>query len=474
MTGIRNLNYLRNKDPKLFETLSDIIQQHSNLTEQVNGNSTGQPLAPPNVAGVTVTAQNGHFNVAIQDQGKIYRDVHYYVEHADNPSFANPQIIHLGHSRNHDIYLGNVTRYFRAYSAYASSAAGDPAYHGSPIAPLPVVGGGADPGPLFQQSEGSGTGTRGQGLSGPGPVPFRSTTGVPPTRGENTGPTGGSGSSNFVSLASAGVPSGIPSLGGGGSSSLNPISVTQAGLAALAATLGTNNVGQPAYVTDYDHTLYWTGTGWTFRNGDRSAFIQGFLVDPTPTTGWHLCDGSSVSYLNSDGTLTAGYVLPDMVSTSAQAAYFKMGSPATASTVAAVAPTLAMNSYTPVGTISTPTFSGTPFTPSGTISTPTFSGNPLTPSGSVTINNTTLLTALVFAGTITAVTQAIHNHTASFTGNSVTPTGTISTPTFSGNSVTPAGTISTPIFSGTPATLTGTISATGEPQNLILRPWFRV
>jgi len=184
--SVRNLDYLRQKDPRLYEALSDIIQQHRTLVEQVNGNSNGAPLPPPSIAGMKVTANNGHFNIAIQDGGKIYRDVHYYVEHADNPNFTNPSIIHLGHTRNHDIYLGNVTRYWRAYSSYSSSPPGVPAYHGSRRSPIAVVGGGNDAGPMFQPSEGSGTGGRGQGLSGPGPVPFRSDTGVPPIRGEKS------------------------------------------------------------------------------------------------------------------------------------------------------------------------------------------------------------------------------------------------------------------------------------------------
>lgn len=190
MAQIRNLDYLRSlasKDfpdlgAKLYEALTDLNQQHQNLVQQVNGNGSGQPAAPPQINGLSVTAQNGHFSIAIQDNNDIYRDVHYYVEHADNPAFTNPQVIHLGHTRNHTFFAGNVTRYFRAYSAYASSPAGKAVYHGSQVAPLPVSGGGAIGGPSYTDSQGSGTGAAGQGLSGPGPVPFRTSNGVPPKR----------------------------------------------------------------------------------------------------------------------------------------------------------------------------------------------------------------------------------------------------------------------------------------------------
>ena len=182
---IRNLDFIRQLPEwgaKLYEALSDLNGQHQTLAQQVNGNGQGAPTPPPAIAGVNVTGQNGHFDIAINDPSPIYRDVHYYVEHADNPHFVNPSIIHLGHTRNHNVFLGNATRYFRAYSAYASSAPGAPAYHGGAAAPAPVSGGGSVGPPPFQKSQGSGTGAPGQGLSGPGPIPFRSATGAAPSR----------------------------------------------------------------------------------------------------------------------------------------------------------------------------------------------------------------------------------------------------------------------------------------------------
>lgn len=87
-----------------------------------------------------------------------------------------------------------------------------------------------------------------------------------------------------------------------------------------------------------------------------------------------------------------------------------------------------------------------------------------------------------------------------FTGNALTPTGTVSAPTFIGNaaaltttlftpvalatpaltsidgsatSYTPSGTNSAPTFTGAPVTPTGTISATAEPRKIVRRPFFR-
>ena len=180
---IKNGDWIRaNMDPRVYEALQDLDQRHQTLAQQVNGNSTGQPSAPPAIQSLKVTAANGHFTAAITDNGPIYRGIQYYLEHADNPNFSNAQQIHLGDVRNHTVFLGNVTRYWRAYSSYSSSPSGAPVYHGSQVRPAAVSGGGTISGPPFQVSQGSGTGSPGVGLSGPGPIPFRSAKGVPPVR----------------------------------------------------------------------------------------------------------------------------------------------------------------------------------------------------------------------------------------------------------------------------------------------------
>lgn len=185
MPSIRNLEWLRSlKDigARMYEIVSDLDGQHSALASQVNGSGQGLPKAPPSIAGLTVTGQNGHFNIAIHDQGPVYRGINYFVEHADNAHFTNPHVIDLGASRNHNVFLGNTTRYWRAYSSYAGSPPGKPAYHGSQIAPTPVQGGGSVGSPSFTLSSGSGTGAVGAGLQGPGVAPYRSPTGLPPKR----------------------------------------------------------------------------------------------------------------------------------------------------------------------------------------------------------------------------------------------------------------------------------------------------
>lgn len=78
------------------------------------------------------------------------------------------------------------------------------------------------------------------------------------------------------------------------------LQVTQADL----PTLGQASAGTLVYVTDYAHLLMWTGTGWVWAPGEiGSGYILPFLAGAGPGTGWHACDGSQQSVLQSDGTL---------------------------------------------------------------------------------------------------------------------------------------------------------------------------
>lgn len=104
----------------------------------------------------------------------------------------------------------------------------------------------------------------------------------------------------------------------------------QSTIAALVATLGTDDAGLQIDVTDYAHVLRWSGVALAWDNpDDYSGYIAGFLVDPL-LVGWQLCDGTAaVPYLKMDGTI--GTVnLPDLTSSGAAAAYLKFGSPASA------------------------------------------------------------------------------------------------------------------------------------------------
>ncbi len=188
---LKNLAYLRairlpdapDFGMKLFELITSMATGVNNIEQQTNSNATGQPQPPPAVSALHVTAENGHFQIAINHEGaEFFRSPKYFVEHSETPDFKNPHIMDLGATRNITKFFGNTTLYFRAYAAYSASHPGPTVYHGDAGQPRPVTGGGIIPGPQFSQSQGSGTGTPGQGMTGPGMTPYRTKTGAPPTR----------------------------------------------------------------------------------------------------------------------------------------------------------------------------------------------------------------------------------------------------------------------------------------------------
>lgn len=170
-----NLPYIRRIPiigARLYEALNAVQTQSQATEQQTNANPSGQPAPPPAINGVHVsTGPGGEFQIAITDNGQVARGVNYWVEHADDPSFTNPHVIDLGQSRNHSVYLGSQSLYWRAYSSYIASGASPAAYHGDAAQPLPVTGGVVG---ARAPSMGAGTGAPAQGLHGPGPVPMRS------------------------------------------------------------------------------------------------------------------------------------------------------------------------------------------------------------------------------------------------------------------------------------------------------------
>lgn len=167
---------------KMYEAFSDLLKYHENVAQQTNANPNGPSQPPPPINGVQVSAQNGFAHVAITDNNEFDRGIRYYAVHSATPNFSNPQIVPMQESRNVTIPIGNQTRHFAVYSAYGNSPPSPMIVHGGAI-PTPVNGGGSNAGPAFLDGQGSGTGAAGVAHSGPGPVPFRSTTGAPPTRG---------------------------------------------------------------------------------------------------------------------------------------------------------------------------------------------------------------------------------------------------------------------------------------------------
>lgn len=183
---ISNLEYFRSVSVpgypdlgrRLTEALSQIQQAHNTAEMQTNADSSGNPGPPPPLGSITVTPTSVGHHISIAHPGDFYRGVEYHGDYSTNPQFTNPFPWHAGPARELDLATGNKTLYFRAQGQYPTGASTDPVYHGG-TQPIAVTGGASVP---LGKSQGSGTGLPGEGLSGYGPVAFRSATGIPPTR----------------------------------------------------------------------------------------------------------------------------------------------------------------------------------------------------------------------------------------------------------------------------------------------------
>lgn len=162
----------------LYQTLRAMQTQAANVAQQTNSNPAGEPAAPPPLGGLTVTSTSAGVHLSLNHPGDFYRGVEYHAEYADNAHFTNPFPVYLGPAREHDAAVGTKTLFWRAFAQYPTGTPGAPVYHGG-SQPLSVTGGTES---ALGTSQGSGTGAPGQGLSGHGPIPFRSATGAPPVR----------------------------------------------------------------------------------------------------------------------------------------------------------------------------------------------------------------------------------------------------------------------------------------------------
>ena len=163
---------------RLYEALRSVKTQSTTMEQQTNSNMNGEPQPPPAISALRVSAGAGIFHLSVDHPGDFYRGARYHAEYATDESFTNPFPISMHTAREWRGNLGQMALHFRGSVSYGSSPPGPWVYaRGGPF-----NGAASGEPPLPERSQGSGTGFPGQGLSGPGPVPFRSATGKPPTR----------------------------------------------------------------------------------------------------------------------------------------------------------------------------------------------------------------------------------------------------------------------------------------------------
>jgi hypothetical protein len=240
---VPNLAYLRNIPViggRLYEALHGAQKAINTMAIQGNLNPDGQVDPPPAIDGVTATAANGVLHVSIQHTAAdVRRDVVYHVEHADNPNFINPQIRHLGDTRSWSEFIGDQSRYVRAYASYGASAAGLVLVHGGAATPQPVSGGGSIGPSPYLPSQGRSTGAPGQGGADSSPVPVRSDASGFDWRLQR--PIASEAESRAVSPGSLNGVGSVNSGGGGGGGS---VSISEAAIATceyLSSVAGTGN-----------------------------------------------------------------------------------------------------------------------------------------------------------------------------------------------------------------------------------------
>jgi len=171
MLKIGQLAQIKSESPYVYEALTQLVNAVNAVGRGTGVDPSGSISAPTSIGGLSVTAADGIFDIAITDNSSVNRGVFYFAESDTTPAFHQPYVHFLGSSRNYRITMGNQTLYWRAYSQYLGSETSQPVAYGSP--PIAITGGGTASGPALQPSSGSGTAGGNQGGQGFGQVTRR-------------------------------------------------------------------------------------------------------------------------------------------------------------------------------------------------------------------------------------------------------------------------------------------------------------
>jgi hypothetical protein len=180
LDGGRELAALYDKDP-LTATLIDRIISAVNLSAN---NSAVSPLgdspAPPPIDNLSVKAAGEMVHFAITHSAKVSRNIRYFVEADNYPSFPRPLVTDLGSSRSsHPLTLPSLSDsgsqlswYFRAYAQYPGSKPSIPTVLGGVNNPTAIqLKGSTKLTPLNPTGSGTASTTGMQGGSGLGKTP---------------------------------------------------------------------------------------------------------------------------------------------------------------------------------------------------------------------------------------------------------------------------------------------------------------
>lgn len=166
----REISLLKQVNPDLGEYIGNALKKIessvNHLGQQAAVNPTGNFDKAAIVQQLNVkTDGNGLVHATIDDTNEIQKNLHYFVEYANDPSFAKSHVAHLGVSRTMRPTTlpafdddGNPQKwYFRAYSQYPGGHPSDPVHFGGSVPTAVEVGGTAKM--TLLASTGSGTGS---------------------------------------------------------------------------------------------------------------------------------------------------------------------------------------------------------------------------------------------------------------------------------------------------------------------------
>lgn len=138
LTGGRVLTKWLADNAQQGTLIQRIINGVNTLADNTASSAVGKIAPPPPINGLTVTTGGEYAHVVIQHSGAIQKGVHYFIEVANNQSFAGAWPIHFGASRTRDpIHLAPKTSggaaqswYIRGFAQYPGSDPSQPVNYG--------------------------------------------------------------------------------------------------------------------------------------------------------------------------------------------------------------------------------------------------------------------------------------------------------------------------------------------------------
>lgn len=133
------------RDPWAGTALQMLEDAVNRLAKSVGASPVGETPAPAPVQQLNVKVSGEMAHAVITDNNPVNRNVHYFLEYANEPNFLQPHVEHLGTSRGRVIPLptnddsGTPHQwYFRAYSQYPGSKPSPHVAYGG-VSPQPVI-----------------------------------------------------------------------------------------------------------------------------------------------------------------------------------------------------------------------------------------------------------------------------------------------------------------------------------------------